>query len=356
MLRACGRLLCRASSRPTPGSIRYVASDMDGTILSAQYTLSAFTKATLFALTHEKKIPFIFATGREHADVAVINAHLQAYFRKARADRALPDGPPGSDATPLYLITSNGSVAHNATSNEMVVQQCISPALVRELYALLPAAETRVNTHLSQDDRWYCRMDWAELLRHHKESGQTYTVVGKIPPHGDSKGEVEGGPTGAAAAATVEQGSAEGVVKVFFTSWDKALLDALETELHARYDDRLNIMYSAAYCIDVTAKGTNKASALRTVLGLMPPAAAFTSSSSPSGTADDAEIEARLRQTIAFGNDLNDACMLQAAGGGYLVANSNPQLMESCPGMTVIGHHDEDGVAKQLCELFDLDV
>lgn len=52
-----------------------VASDLDGTLLSPDHTLSPFAKETLKLLTAQG-IHFVFATGRHHLDVAQIRDGL----------------------------------------------------------------------------------------------------------------------------------------------------------------------------------------------------------------------------------------------------------------------------------------
>lgn len=334
--------------------IRYVASDMDGTILGAKHTLSDFTKRTLFALTQELKVPFIFATGRLHADVAVVNENLQEFFRETRAAKNM--GEESSQcATPVYLITSNGALIHNARTKDVILEECLPEDVVRDLYALLPASETRINTNLCQRDRWYCRMDWEEMLQFHKESQLRFQVLEKLPPAPRSRSE-EGNDNRSASNAPVgepSEGDVSKVTKVFFTSWDKPLLDKLESMLHARYDDRFTVSYSASYCVDITSKSATKANALRTVLSLLPPQIRAGPHDSMNAE-QEAAVAERMRHTVSFGNDLNDASMLLGTGQGFLTANSNPRLLEKCSGLEVIGDHDDDGVAKKLCELFSI--
>lgn len=349
MLRVGRRLLQQRGGRGAD-AIGYVASDMDGTILDADHRLSEFTKRTLFALTQELKVPFIFATGRLHADVAVVNANLQAFFREEQARRQATAASHAT-AAPVFLITANGAVAHNARTNEVVLEECVPEALVRELYALLPASETRINTNLYQGDRWYCRMDWQEVRQFHKESGLDFEVLEKLPDRAPAENKTS--PTPSGAVLEPSQGDVSRVTKVFFTSWDKPLLDQLEALLTHRYGDQLSVSYSASYCVDVTQKSATKANALRTVLSLLPPSIRSTAAD-PLTTEQEAAVAARMAGTISFGNDLNDASMLKGTGRGFLMGNSNPRLLEKCKGLEVIGNHDEDGVARKLCEVFGI--
>lgn len=68
-----------------------VASDLDGTLLSPDHTLSPFAKETLKLLT-QRDVHFVFATGRHHIDVAQMRDNLEIS---------------------AYMITSNGARVHN---------------------------------------------------------------------------------------------------------------------------------------------------------------------------------------------------------------------------------------------------
>lgn len=67
-----------------------VASDLDGTLLSPDHTLSPYAKETLKLLT-ARGIHFVFATGRHHVDVGQIRDNLEIKS---------------------YMITSNGARVH----------------------------------------------------------------------------------------------------------------------------------------------------------------------------------------------------------------------------------------------------
>ena len=58
-----------------------VASDLDGTLLSPDHTLSPFAKETLKLLTAQG-IHFVFATGRHHLDVAQIRDSFSIEYKE----------------------------------------------------------------------------------------------------------------------------------------------------------------------------------------------------------------------------------------------------------------------------------
>lgn len=72
-----------------------VASDLDGTLLSPDHTLSPYAKETLKLLT-ARGVNFVFATGRHHVDVGQIRDNL---------------------GIKTYMITSNGARVHDSDGN-----------------------------------------------------------------------------------------------------------------------------------------------------------------------------------------------------------------------------------------------
>ncbi|KPA85364.1 hypothetical protein ABB37_01684 [Leptomonas pyrrhocoris] len=322
----------RAAATATAGvadaaaNFRFVASDMDGTILTPQHTLSEFATETLRRLTQDRHVPFVFATGRFYADVAAINKDMQRFFYERR--QALPPVAGATwEGTPTYIITSNGAVVHNAETGEVVLKRMIDPALAHEIYHLLPSSETRINTGMIHGDAWWYRMDWEEMLQFHKQSGCRYKVVPRL-------------------TWDVTRG-VDHVYKLFFSSWDRPLLDKLEQLLQERYGKLLTVTFSSSYSVDIMAKDVTKASALRHLFQRMEPL--------PKESPQEASEAARLKATIAFGDDLNDAAMLTEVGRGFVMGNCNPQLKVRCPQLEVIQTNSEDAVTKKIREVFQLD-
>jgi hydroxymethylpyrimidine pyrophosphatase-like HAD family hydrolase len=306
---------------------RFVASDMDGTILTPQHTLSEFTSETLRRLTQDRQVPFVFATGRFYADVAAVNRDLQKFFYQRRL--SLPPVPASTlQSTPTYIITSNGAVIHNAETGEVVLERPVDPLLAREIYHMLPPSETRINTGMIHGDSWLYRMDWTEMLQFHKQSGCRYEVVPRLPDN-------------------VQTVSLDHVYKLFFSCWDRPLLEKLEHTLQQRYGTELTVTFSSSYNVDITAKNVTKASALRSLFEHM--------GQLPNETPQEATSSERLKSTVAFGDDLNDAAMLTEVGRGFIMGNCNPQLKVRCPQLEVIDTNGTDAVARKIRDVFALE-
>jgi hydroxymethylpyrimidine pyrophosphatase-like HAD family hydrolase len=60
----------------------------------------------------------------------------------------------------------------------------------------------------------------------------------------------------------------------------------------------------------------------------------------------------RLIHVIAFGDGDNDLSMFECATECYAPANADPMILDAAD--EVIGHHDEDGVARFLRQRFQL--
>jgi hydroxymethylpyrimidine pyrophosphatase-like HAD family hydrolase len=59
-----------------------------------------------------------------------------------------------------------------------------------------------------------------------------------------------------------------------------------------------------------------------------------------------------LERVICFGDSDNDLSMFEAADEGYAPANANDAIQSAAT--AVIGHHDEEGIARFLRERFAL--
>ncbi|MEH0874755.1 sugar/pyridoxal phosphate phosphatase YigL [Pectobacterium cacticida] len=198
-----------------------VASDLDGTLLSPDHTLSPYAKDTLKLLT-EKGIHFVFATGRHHLDVAQIRDNLDIS---------------------AFMITSNGARVHN-TQGELIFSHNLDQDIARDLYGVVhhnPA----ILTHVYRDDEWFMNRARPEEERFFKESIFKYSLF--------EPGLLE----------------TDGVSKVFFTCDSHEQLLPLEDAINARWGDRVNVSFSALTCLEVMAGGVSKGHALEQVAKLI---------------------------------------------------------------------------------------
>ncbi|AIU90060.1 sugar/pyridoxal phosphate phosphatase YigL [Pectobacterium odoriferum] len=194
-----------------------VASDLDGTLLSPDHSLSLYAKETLRLLT-EKGIHFVFATGRHHMDVAQIRDNL------------------GISA---FMITSNGARVHNS-QGELIFSHNLDQDIARDLYSVVHNNPDML-THVYRDDEWFMNRPRAEEERFFKESIFKYKLF---------------------EPALLET---DGVSKVFFTCDSHEQLLPLEEAINARWGDRVNVSFSTLTCLEVMAGGVSKGHALEQV-------------------------------------------------------------------------------------------
>ncbi|KPI88847.1 putative haloacid dehalogenase-like hydrolase [Leptomonas seymouri] len=283
-----------------------VVSDMDGTLLTPQHTVSKRTRDVVQLMQKQRNIPFIFATGRHHTDVL-------ATARKNHLEG--------------YVLTSNGARAHDS-EGRLVMKQDMDPALARQLACFAVDME-EITTSIYQEDAWRMNRDTEDVKEYYEDNKDVF-----FPRMFDPE--------------THE--SYEGVYKVYYTSDrdNTEKLNALEIKLKQAFGSRACVMYSVPRCMEVMAAGVNKASGLSLLLKNV-----IFSNDPRSG-------EELLKACIAFGDGENDAPMLMAAGHSCVMSNAQRRLLDIIPlgvdpHLEKIGSNAEDAVAQKLIEVFHLD-
>ncbi len=101
--------------------------------------------------------------------------------------------------------------------------------------------------------------------------------------------------------------------------------------LHDQWTDRMNAFVSGAYWVDFLMKGTHKGAGISYL---------------------QERYDIKKDEIIAFGDNLNDIKMLQAAGTSYAVSNARSKVKEIAD--IVIPGYEENGVLNTLKDLFEL--
>jgi len=198
-----------------------VASDLDGTLLSPDHTLSEYAKQTLKLLT-ERDIHFVFATGRHHIDVGQIRDNL------------------GINA---FMITANGARVHN-TAGDLIFSHNLAPEIAAEL-AERVFHHPDILTNVFRNDDWLVNRPDPEHELFFKESAFQPQLF------------------------TPDQMPTDGIAKVYFSCEDHQVLLALEEEFNAKWGDRVNVSFSLPTCLEVMAGGVSKGHALDEVAKIM---------------------------------------------------------------------------------------
>ncbi len=123
-----------------------VASDLDGTLLSPEHTLTPYAKETLQLLT-QQGVHFVFATGRHHIDVSQIRDNL------------------GISA---FMITSNGARVHN-TAGELIFSHNLDEDIARDMYNMMHDNQ-EILTNVYRNDDWFMNRESPEQEEFFQES------------------------------------------------------------------------------------------------------------------------------------------------------------------------------------------
>lgn len=198
-----------------------VASDLDGTLLNPQHSLSAYTKKVLQALRKED-IHFIFATGRHHIDVAQMRENMEI------------------DA---FMITSNGARVHDSQGN-LIYSKSLEAELAYEV-SQIAMNDPLVYTHVYRGDEWLINKEDAYSLSFFQDTDFKYQIFNPLDFASDD------------------------VAKVYFTTTDDALyphLVTLKKRLEARYGENISVAFSTLNCLEVMGRKVSKGYALQAVV------------------------------------------------------------------------------------------
>ena len=260
---------------------KIVASDLDGTLLASDHQILPFTKQILTQL-HQQGKQFVFATGRHHVDVGKMRDKL---------------------GIPAYMITSNGACVHNS-NNEIIFQQYMATDIVKDILKLVQVDQDILINIFRKDDWLVNRKE--EVLKFGK-GHFTYDFFDINNPPLDE------------------------VVKLFFIREDKnhEKLVVWEDKIKSIFGDKVNITFSAPFCLEVMAAGVSKGHALDEIAQM---------------------LGAQLTDCIAFGDGMNDVEMLNMAGKGLVMGSAHHKVKSALPNNEVIGCCNDQAVAHYLEE------
>jgi Cof subfamily protein (haloacid dehalogenase superfamily) len=263
----------------------FVASDLDGTLLNTEHSLSPFTKKTLQAL-RQMGIHFAFATGRHHVDVARMRENMEI------------------DA---FMITSNGARVHDSEGN-LVFSRSFEPNIASEL-AQVCKDNPYIYTHVYRGDDWLINKPDSHSLSFFVDTQFNYQFFDPL------------------------NFGVNDVAKIYFTTSDDEhnhyLLD-LRHKIEEQFGNKVSIAFSTANCLEVMAENVTKGSALKLVVE---------------------SLGYQLKDSIAFGDGMNDYEMLKMAGKGCIMKNASPDLKMLLPELEVIGSNADDAVPHYLTDL-----
>lgn len=263
-------------------SFRMVATDLDGTLLRSDGTVSDRSRAALRAAA-DSGLLVAFVTGRPPRWLDVL-VEETGYVGVA--------------------VGANGAVLYDVTEERLISAHLLPPELMIELGSELRAEFGEVAFAVEYGDGFAAEPD--------------YVHDWEINPPYDRRGV----PIAQPLVGPLSQIAAEPAVKLLAKDRD-ADADAFLAAAVAMVGERATITHSSSFgLLEISAYGVTKATGLAEL-------------------AESAGVAPH--EVLAVGDMPNDLPMLQWAGRAYAVANAHPDVIEVAD--EVIASNDEDAVA-----------
>jgi len=271
-----------------------IVFDLDGTLLNRNSTISEYTSETLKLLS-QREIAYTIATGRTlHGSRAVLEGH------RFELPQAYKNG---------VLIWHPGerrysrSTTLTASELDHVVRACIRQGVTPFVFTLDAGHNSTVYHPAIQTDAD------RELVRMLGQDGNV------------SMRDLDELPADAVVTHVNSIGASAAI---------KAVVGHVEDEAHLVAYSGLSLEGADWHWLDIHHSDASKGGAIETLKELL-----------------------GLERVICFGDSDNDLSMFEAADESYAPANANDAIKSAAT--AVIGHHDEEGIARFLRERFALD-
>ncbi|MDR6845548.1 Cof-type HAD-IIB family hydrolase [Flavobacterium granuli] len=197
--------------------IKVVISDLDGTLLNSDHTISAYTKS-VFRELHEQNYLIIVATGRHHMDAMAIVSSLEL---------------------PIYLVTSNGARIHSP-KKELLYSFNLEGDAVKSILSL--DIDPEITTVLFKETVWQTSKTNKKLNAFQKDLAYPPEVVD---------------------FAALDDYSA---IKIFFTHDDHQKLVDLRDKILEDHSDVFSHAFSLPICLEFMDKSVDKSVAIAKIL------------------------------------------------------------------------------------------
>jgi Cof subfamily protein (haloacid dehalogenase superfamily) len=197
--------------------IKVVISDLDGTLLNSDHTISAYTKS-VFQELHKQNYLIIVATGRHHLDAMAIVNNL---------------------GFPVYLVTSNGARIHSP-QRELLYSFDMNGESVKSVLAL--DIDPDITTVLFRETVWQTSKINMKLNAFQKDLVYPPQVVN---------------------FAELDDFNA---IKIFFTHDDHQKLVDLKERILETHSDDFHHAFSLPICLEFMDKSVDKSAAIAKIL------------------------------------------------------------------------------------------
>jgi Cof subfamily protein (haloacid dehalogenase superfamily) len=197
--------------------IKVVISDLDGTLLNSDHTISAYTKS-VFQELHKQNYLIIVATGRHHMDAMAIINNL---------------------GFPVYLVTSNGARIHSP-QKELLYSFNMNGDSVKSILSL--NIDPEITTVLFRETVWQTSKTNKKLNAFQKDLVYPPQVVN---------------------FAELDDFDA---IKIFFTHDDHQKLVDLKEKILESHLDEFSHAFSLPICLEFMDKSVDKSVAIARIL------------------------------------------------------------------------------------------
>jgi len=271
-----------------------IVFDLDGTLLNRKSAISEYTSETLKLLS-QRDIAYTVATGRTlHGARSILDGH-RFTLPQAYKNGVMIWHPDQRRFSSNAMLT--------ATELESVVRACVANEVTPFVFTLDDDDESTIYHPPLRSD--------AEL-----ELVRTFSTEDKIRTRA-----LDELPSDAAISHINSIGAGESI---------RAVLHSVEREPHLVAYSGVALEGEQWYWLDVHHSDASKGGAIETLKELL-----------------------GLERVICFGDSDNDLSMFEAADEAYAPANAKDAIKSSAT--AVIGHHDEEGIARFLRERFSLE-
>ena len=271
-----------------------IVFDLDGTLLNRESTITDYTSETLKLLS-TREIAYTVATGRTlHGARNILQGHR---FELPQAYKN------GVMIWHPRQRRFSSSTTLTASELENVVQACTQQGVSPFVFTLDADDKTTVYHSALQTDA-----DLALVQNLGIEGSVSMRSLDELP-----------------ADATVTHVNSIGPPDAI-----RAIARGVQDEAHLVAYSGLAHEGAAWHWLDVHHSDASKGGAIKTLKELL-----------------------GLERVICFGDSDNDLSMFEAADESYAPANANDAIKSAAT--AVIGHHDEEGIARFLRERFELD-
>jgi len=206
----------------------------------------------------------------------------------------------------LPVISYNGAYVCDPKSHEVIFHHAISTDLVQAI--IKEAEQEGLHINLYYGDDFYVKERNKGVEIYEEIAGVKGKTIGKLSEN--YKGEA---------------------TKILLIEKDQEKKYHYLDYFKENYGDKLEITESKEYFIEFTAKNVSKGEALEKLAK---------------------SLNIPQKKVIAVGNGFNDLTMIKWADLGIAVDNAPQHVKEKAN--LIAGHHDENGVADILGEIFDI--